>query len=235
MSKEKHNQTLVFDDFLATLKRSKRKDVEIQIKADSSVVIFAPAAAKLDQIRLLVNQRLQWIQSKRLTRSLTLQKNKKAYVPGESFLLFGDNYSLEIKNHGKQSNLIHDGKRFQLKPQATKEGEKWFVSFYKKAAKESLIPRAEGLAKKLGYKASQIRVMELGARWGSCSNAKRINLNWRLAMLPKHIADYVIIHELTHIEATGHNDKFWKKVEIAMPKYRDAERWLSKNGHKVVL
>ena len=54
-------------------------------------------------------------------------------------------------------------------------------------------------------------------------------------MLPKHIADYVIIHELTHIEATGHNDKFWKKVEIAMPKYRDAERWLSKNGHKVVL
>ena len=165
MSKEKHNQTLVFDDFSAALKRSKRKDVEIQIKSDNSVVIFAPTTAKVEQVKLLVNQRLQWIQSKRLTRSLTLQKNKKEYVLGESFLLFGDNYSLEIKNHGKQSNLIHDGKRFQLKPQATKEGEKWFVSFYKKAAKESLIPRAEGLAKKLGYKASQIRVMELGARW----------------------------------------------------------------------
>ena len=235
MSKEKLNQALVFEDFSATLKRSKRKDVEIQIKADNSVVIFAPLATKVDQVRSLVNQRMQWIQSKRLTRSLILQKIKKEYVPGESFLLFGDNYSLEIKNHGKQSNLVHDGKRFQLKPQATKEGEKWFISFYKKVAKESLIPRAESLAKKLGYKASQIRVMELGARWGSCSNAKRINLNWRLAMLPKHIADYVIIHELTHIEATGHNDKFWEKVEIAMPKYRDAERWLSKNGHKVVL
>jgi len=235
MSKEKLNQALVFEDFSATLKRSKRKDVEIQIKADNSVVVFAPLATKVDEVRSLVNQRLQWIQSKRLARSLTLQKNKKEYVPGESFLLFGDNYSLEIKNHGKQSNLVYDGKRFQLKPQATKKGEKWFVSFYKKAAKESLIPRAESLAKKLGYKASEIRVMELGARWGSCSTAKRINLNWRLAMLPKHIADYVIIHELTHIESTGHNDNFWRKVEIAMPKYRDAERWLSKNGHKVVL
>lgn len=235
MSKEKHNQTILFDDFSATLKRSKRKDVEIQIKADNSVVILAPTAAKLDQIKLLVNQRLQWIQSKRLTRSLTLQKNKKEYVPGESFLLFGDNYSLEIKNHGKQSNLIHDGKRFQLKPQATKEGEKWFVSFYKKVAKESLIPRAEGLAKKLGYKASEIRVMELGARWGSCSNAKRINLNWRLAMLPKHIADYVIIHELTHIEITGHTDKFWQKLEKSMPEYQDAERWLLNNGHNTFL
>lgn len=235
MSKEKLNQALVFEDFSATLKRSKRKDVEIQIKADNSVVVFAPLATKVDQVRSLVNQRMQWIQSKRLVRSLTLQKNKKEYVPGESFLLFGDNYSLEIKNHGKQSNLVYDGKKFLLKPQATKEGEKWFVSFYKKVAKESLVPRAESLAKKLGYKASQIRVMELGARWGSCSTAKRINLNWRLAMLPKHIADYVIIHELTHIESTGHNDKFWRKVEIAMPKYRDAERWLSKNGHKVVL
>jgi predicted metal-dependent hydrolase len=235
MSKENPNQSLFFEDFSATLKRSKRKDVEIQIKADNSVVIFAPMTMKIDQVKLLVNQRLEWIQSKRLTRSFTLQKNKKEYVPGESFLLFGDSYSLEIRNHGKQSNLVHDGKRFQLKPQATKDGEKWFVSFYKKVAKESLIPRAEGLAKKLGYKASQIRVMELGARWGSCSNAKRINLNWRLAMLPKHIADYVIIHELTHIEATGHTDKFWEKVEIAMPKYRDAERWLLKNGHKVVL
>ncbi len=235
MSKEKLNQTLIFEDFSATLKRSQRKDVEIQIKADNSVVIFAPLSAKLEQVKTLVNQRLQWIQSKRLTRSLTLQKNKKEYVPGESFLLFGDNYSLEIKNHGNKSNLVHDGKRFQLKPQATKDGEKWFVSFYKKAAKESLVPRAESLAKKLGYKASQIRVMELGARWGSCSSAKRINLNWRLAMLPKHIADYVIIHELTHIEVNGHTDKFWKKVEIAMPKYRDAERWLLNNGHKVVL
>jgi len=235
MSKENPNQTLVFEDFSATLKRSKRKDVEIQIKADNSVVIFAPMTMKIDQVNLLVNQRSEWIQSKRLTRSFTLQKNKKEYVPGESFLLFGDSYSLEIRNHRKQSNLVHDGKRFQLKPQATKDGEKWFVSFYKKVAKEALIPRAEGLAKKLGYKASQIRVIELGARWGSCSNAKRINLNWRLAMLPKHIADYVIIHELIHIEVTGHTEKFWKKVEIAMPKYRDAERWLLKNGHRVVL
>jgi len=235
MSKEKFNQILAFEDFSATLKRSKRKDVEIQIKADNSVIVFAPISVKVEQIRVLVNQRLQWIQSKRLTRSLTLQKNKKEYVPGESFLLFGDSYSLEIKNHGKQSNLVHDGKRFQLKPRATKDGEKWFVSFYKRAAKESLVPRAESLAKKLGYKASQIRVMELGARWGSCSNAKRINLNWRLAMLPKHIADYVIIHELTHTEEAGHKDKFWKRVELAMPNYRDVERWLVKNGHKVVL
>lgn len=188
MSREKLNQILVFEDFSATLKRSQRKDVEIQIKADNSVFIFAPISVKLDQVMSLVNQRLQWIQSKRLTRSLTLQKNKKEYVSGESFLLFGDNYSLEIKNHGKKSNLVHDGKRFQLKPQATKDGEKWFVSFYKKAAKESLIPRAESLAKMLGYQASQIRVIELGSRWGSCSSAKRINLNWRLAMLPKNLS-----------------------------------------------
>lgn len=235
MPKVKPEQTIEFDDFCAILKRSNRKDIEVAIKADNSVVIFAPPTAKLPQIKALVSQRMPWIASKRLARSFTLQKHKKEYIPGESFLLFGDNFSLEVKSHGKQSNLVHDGKRFTIKPEAASQGEKWFTAFYKRVAKEVLIPRAQGLAKKLGYKTSHIRVMELGARWGSCSSSSRINLNWRLAMLPKHIADYVIIHELTHIEAIGHTDKFWKRVEKAMPNYRDAERWLSKNGHKVVL
>ena len=234
MPTDKRNQPLVFEDFSATLKRTNRKDIEIQVKPDNSVIIFAPISAKLDLIRRLVDKRVNWIQAKRLARTHTLLKQKKEYIAGESFLLFGESYSLHISNHGGRSNLTHDGKKFLLKSSGVSNGERWFRSFYKKAAKESLIPRAESLAKTLGYKTTSVRVLELGARWGSCSKVHRINLNWRLALLPKHIADYIIVHELTHIEANGHDMKFWRKVERSMPNYRDAQRWLTKNGHKVV-
>ncbi len=234
MSTDKRNQIVVFEDFSATLKRTNRKDVEIQVKPDNSVIIFAPISAKLDLIRRLVDKRVHWIQAKRLAKAHTLLNQKKEYIAGESFLLFGESYSLQISNHSGRSNLTHDGKNFLLKSSGISCGEKWFTSFYKRAAKESLIPRAENLAKTLGYKTISVRVLELGARWGSCTRAHRINLNWRLALLPKHIADYIIVHELTHIEANGHDMKFWKKVERSMPNYRDAQRWLTKNGHKVV-
>jgi predicted metal-dependent hydrolase len=234
MSTEKRNKILVFEDFSAILKRTNRKDVEIQIKPDNSVIIFAPISAKLDLIRRLVDKKVHWIQAKRLAKAHKLLKQKKEYIAGESFLLFGENYSLHISNHSGRSNLIHDGKKFLLKASGVSSGEKWFTSFYKKAAKDSLIPRAENLAKTLGYKTTSVRVLDLGARWGSCTRVHRINLNWRLALLPKHIADYIIVHELTHIEAKGHDIKFWRKVERSMPNYRDAQRWLMKNGHKVV-
>ena len=59
MSTDKRDPVFVFEDFSATLKRTNRKDVEIQVKPDNSVIIFAPISAKLDLIRRLVDKRVQ--------------------------------------------------------------------------------------------------------------------------------------------------------------------------------
>ena len=57
-------------------------------------------------------------------------------------------------------------------------------------------------------------------RWGSCSPGGHVRLNWRLVHLPLPIVDYVIAHELAHLEELNHGPRFWLRVEVLYPEWR---------------
>ncbi len=61
---------------------------------------------------------------------------------------------------------------------------------------------------RLPYKSLKINGSE--GRWGSCSAAKSINLSYYLMLLPKHLIDYILLHELCHTKEMNHGDGFWK-------------------------
>lgn len=64
-------------------------------------------------------------------------------------------------------------------------------------------------------------VDDMRTRWGSCSPTSRsIRLSMRLAAFPDWVIDYVIVHELAHLEVPGHSPEFWKLVH----RYPKAER-----------
>ena len=52
----------------------------------------------------------------------------------------------------------------------------------------------------------------------------------RLMLMPTHVREYILIHELMHLRQANHSIRFWRLVEAACPSFRDAERWLRKNG-----
>ena len=58
-------------------------------------------------------------------------------------------------------------------------------------------------------------------RWGTCTiDTGEIRLSSRLAAFPNWVLDYVIVHELCHMEVDGHTPEFWKLVN----RYPKAER-----------
>lgn len=63
-------------------------------------------------------------------------------------------------------------------------------------------------------------------RWGSCSRARRLNFNYRLVFLPPELADYVIVHELCHLQEMNHSRRFWMLVATALPHYAALRRQL---------
>ncbi len=101
---------------------------------------------------------------------------------------------------------------------------------FARRAKIELPARAWELAAETGMDLKQISVRNQRSRWGSCSAAGTISLNWRLIQTPDFVRDYIIYHELAHLREMNHSDRFWAQVERLCPRWRDAERWLKHNG-----
>lgn len=59
----------------------------------------------------------------------------------------------------------------------------------------------------LPYKS--VKINSSRGRWGSCSARKAINLSYFLVLLPPHLIDYVLLHELCHTREMNHGDRFW--------------------------
>lgn len=66
--------------------------------------------------------------------------------------------------------------------------------------------------------------------WGSCNKKKNLKFDWKLAMLPREVIDYIIVHELTHLKKMNHSKAFWAEVEKVMPEYQECGNWLTKHG-----
>ena len=96
----------------------------------------------------------------------------------------------------------------------------------RRQAADTLPARVVEVAAGLDVRPASVAVGDQRTRWGSCSRAGAIRLNWRLVLMPAWVRDYVIIHELMHLRRPDHSPAFWRLVEAACPGWRDARRWL---------
>ncbi len=83
----------------------------------------------------------------------------------------------------------------------------------KNEGKVYLPDRTKELAAMHGFEISGVKVRKMRSRWGSCTAKNSINLNSWLMMLPDHLIDYVILHELVHTTHRDHSTKFWKALD----------------------
>ncbi|MDR3652936.1 MAG: SprT family zinc-dependent metalloprotease [Paludibacter sp.] len=85
--------------------------------------------------------------------------------------------------------------------------------FLQKEAKRLLPDRTKQLSQKFGFVFTKVKIQSSKTRWGSCSREKSINLSFYLMLLPAHLIDYVILHELCHTREMNHGDKFWQWLD----------------------
>jgi predicted metal-dependent hydrolase len=97
-------------------------------------------------------------------------------------------------------------------------------------AKRELPPRLLQLAAEYHLTVARVSVRNQRWRWGSCSRAGHICLNWRLVVMPPAVRDYVMIHELMHLKRMDHSPRFWKLVAAACPDYEAHRAWLRRES-----
>ncbi len=76
------------------------------------------------------------------------------------------------------------------------------------------------------FKVNKIAIRNQKTRWGSASRKGNLNFNYKIALLPSHLSDYIIVHELCHLGAFDHSQKFWSLVMQTIPNHKALRREL---------
>ena len=96
-------------------------------------------------------------------------------------------------------------------------------------AKEIAKRKIEQFNKVYNYKFNRICIKNQKTRWGSCSSKGNLNFNYKIALLPDKMADYIIVHELCHLYEFNHSKNFWNLVARAIPDYREIRKEFKRN------
>lgn len=226
-------EQLDFDTFTISIKRShRRKTVALQIK-HGEVIALVPQQVPLKMVRDFAEQKIAWITTK-LTQYQAPRPQQ--FVDGEAHLYLGEFYPLQITTaahsdvHFEQAAIHilshqHQPSTLTLKNQLKKA--------YREQAERYLGLRVEQLAKVTGLRPKQLQIKTYRARWGSCSADGRVQLNWKLILAPPNIIDYVIVHELCHLEQHNHSPAFWALVASFYPEWQQARRWLKEHNQQL--
>ncbi len=116
--------------------------------------------------------------------------------------------------------------KLPLKNPAEQKARDYQKKVLMKKAREYLPYRLEYFAKLYGYNYEKCRLSHADTRWGSCSSNRTISLNIGLMKVPEILRDYVILHELAHLNHMDHSREFWAEVETHDPNYKIHEKKL---------
>lgn len=89
------------------------------------------------------------------------------------------------------------------------------IENFRKQAKMALPLRLQDLAAARGLRFQKVSIHKSRTRWGSCSSKGNISLSLYLMLLPPHLQDYVMQHELTHLVEMNHSPRFWALLDEA--------------------
>lgn len=117
-------------------------------------------------------------------------------------------------------------KLLREKPSYTEEERRAGIE----AAARILSEKCRYFSERMGVGYGRITIREQKTRWGSCSARGNLNFNWKLALMPETIQDYLVVHELAHRREMNHSPAFWAVVESQIPDYKERRRWLKENG-----
>lgn len=234
------NFNIVFEDRIIeySVIYSKRKTLEISIKAPGLVTVRAPQYVSKNQIEKTLRKKEKWLIEK--LHFLNDSKNipiKKNYVSGEYFMYLGKNYILDLViNEGLKKPEIKLTQH-NLIITAPTRGEdiirQAMEAWYKEMAKQMIEERISYYSKYFNEKVNSIKIKAQKTRWGSCNYKNDLFFNYKLIMSPLSVLDYVVVHEMCHMEHKHHQKSFWNNVASIVPDYNEKRKWLKEHGAKL--
>ncbi len=224
---------ITIEDLVIPVKHTNRRTMQLTVDRDSSLLLKAPLVVQSDVLEGFVQSKLSWIYQKLAEKSLMQKQIRpKQFIQNEGFLYLGRSYRLNLVEEQTTPLLFFQG-RFQLSKTHVENARKLFINWYVAKATKWLEAKANEFRNRLGVEFAAVKVRDLGYRWGSCGKGQVLYFHWKTILLPAKIAEYVVVHELSHLIEPSHSSDFWLCVERAMPDYKERKQWLAEHGMDV--
>lgn len=221
-------------DFDFTVRESEhRRTVEITIDRDGALLLHAPVGSDPDRVAAWAWSKRAWVFRKIAEKHLLVSASPdKQFVTGEGFDYLGRHYRLQLIDESPDAGVKLERGRLRM-PRALAEagdGKGAMIGWYCRRARAWLPRRIARWTQRMGVQPGDLDVRDLGYRWGSLGKDDRLNVHWAAIQLPVSLVDYVIVHELAHIDQPRHTADFWAVVQRALPDHAQRRTRLATTG-----
>jgi len=210
------------------VRRSPRaRRVRVNVDAHAGVEVVLPARAAEREAAAAIRELRPWIE-RRLGEAAAVRERlaaRSGTVPylGHTLTLVSEAGRMRAHRRGDRMLVPAGDHRPAL--------ERW----YRRAARQEISERLDQATAQAGVSYRELTIRGQRTRWASCSANGTMSFNWRLLLAPEPVLDYVIWHEVCHLDVLDHSPRFWSLLASRCPDYRTYARWLRRHGATLVL
>jgi len=212
------------------VRRSDRaRRVRVRVDAAHGVEVVLPRRAAEREAAAAIRELRPWIERRmaelRRTRALVAARGPTVPYLGETLELVAEPGRVRV--HRRDGTLFVPGDGIDHRPAL----ERW----YRRRARAEIAPRLDAAVASAGTRYAGLTIRGQRTRWASCSATGAMSFNWRLLLAPAPVLDYVVWHEVCHLEVMDHSPRFWGLLAERCPDYRAHAGWLRRHGATLVL
>jgi predicted metal-dependent hydrolase len=210
------------------VRRSPRaRRVRVSVDGTGEVEVVLPKRAPERAAAQAVRELTPWIERRRrtLARAAAEIARPEGTVP-----FLGQDLRL-VPQPGRERVHRRGDELLVPKRDAGPAIERW----YRRQARAEIAPRLDAATARAGTRYTGLTIRGQKTRWASCSTSGHMSFNWRLLLAPEAVLDYVVEHEVCHLERMDHSPRFWALLESRVPDWREHARWLRRYGPTLVL
>lgn len=211
---------------IRVLKRRGSRSMRIKLSQDGTVTIGIPSWVPYRMAIDYAKKQSEWITKHRPTK----QTLNHGHHIGKTHIL-----NIIEENDSKPKIKLSNNLVTVFKPShlhfTSEDIQLLIIRGAKKALRKEahiLESKINSIAEHHGYKFESVSFKFMKSKWGSCNSNRKITLNYRLLDLPDHLIDYVLVHELAHLNHMNHSSNFWEEVSKHMPDYKNRKLELKK-------
>jgi predicted metal-dependent hydrolase len=216
------------------IRRSDRAlHARIQVDADG-VQVVVPRRYDLRNVESFVQEKRPWIER----TLLRMRESEREFPPPEAqaggeIPYLDERLTLDVRSEPgrKRAHVARSAAELRVALPPGMDLRRALEAWYRRQARDEVAMRLDAAVARAGGSYTTLQIRGQRTRWASCSTSGAMSFNWRLLLAPSEILDYVIEHEVAHLDVQDHSARFWRLLGSRSPDWRKHEAWLRRHGH----